>query len=69
MFLIESLIAAILVIIPAWRILRKAGFIPALSLLLIVPFLGGLCVMLMLAFAEWPALKRMTHKEIASTFE
>jgi len=69
MFLIEWLIAAILVVIPAWRILRKAGFVPALSLLLIVPLLGGLCVMILLAFAQWPALKRMTHAEIASTFE
>src|SRR5262249_25121331 len=51
------------------RILRKAGFFPALSLLLIVPLLGGLCVIVLLAFAPWPALKRMTHAQIASTFE
>jgi len=67
--LLIALVAAILVIIPAWRILRKAGFFPALSLLLIVPLLGGFCVMILLAFVPWPALKRMTHAQIASTFE
>ncbi len=67
--LIEWLIVATLVIIPAWRILRKAGFIPALSLLIIVPLLGSLCVMIVLAFVQWPALKRRTHADIASTFE
>ena len=69
MFLIEWLIIAILVIIPAWRILRKAGFIPALSLALIVPLLGWFCVLIVLAFVQWPALKRRTHAEITSTFE
>jgi hypothetical protein len=67
--LIEWLIIATLVIIPAWRILRKAGLIPALSLLLIVPLLGWFCVMAVLAFAPWPALKRATHADLASTFE
>lgn len=67
--LIEWLIIAILVIIPAWRIMRKAGFIPALSLLLIVPFFGWFCVVIVLAFVQWPALKRRTHADIAATFE
>lgn len=69
MVLIEWLVVAILAIIPTWRILRKAGFIPALSLLLIVPLFGGLCVIMILAFTQWPALKRRTHADIASTFE
>ena len=69
MFLIEWLIMTILVIIPAWRILRKAGFVPALSLALIVPLLGWFCVMIVLAFVQWPVLKRRTHADIASTFE
>ncbi len=67
--LVEWLIVAILVIIPAWRILRKAGFVPALSLLLTVPLLGWFCVIIVLAFVQWPALKRRTHADIASTFE
>ena len=67
--LILWLITAALVIIPAWRILRKAGFIPALSLLLIAPLLGWFCVVIMLAFVPWPALKRGSHADIASTVE
>jgi hypothetical protein len=63
------LIIATLVIIPAWHILRKAGFIPALSLLLIVPLLGWFCAIIVLAFVPWPALKRGSHADIASTFE
>jgi hypothetical protein len=67
--LIEWLIATILFVIPAWRILGKAGFPPALALLMIVPLLGNICVFVILAFAEWPALKRRTPAAIASTFE
>jgi hypothetical protein len=67
--LIVWLIIATLVIIPAWRILRKAGFMPPLSLLLIVPLLGWFGVMIVLAFVPWPALKRGIHADIATTFE
>jgi hypothetical protein len=61
------LIIATLVIIPAWRILRKAGFIPALSLLLIVPILGWFCVIIVLAFVPWPALRRRPYADVAAT--
>jgi hypothetical protein len=67
--LIPLLLLAVLVIIPAWRILRKAGFVPALSLALIVPLLGWFCVLIVLAFVQWPALRRPTNADIASTFE
>jgi hypothetical protein len=36
-----------------WRILAKAGFNGALSLLMLIP-LGGLVPILMLAFGRWP---------------
>ena len=67
--LVAWLIIATLIIIPAWRILRKAGFIPALSFVLIVPILGWFCITIVLAFVPWPALKRRTDAEIAATFE
>jgi hypothetical protein len=67
--LIEWLIATILFIVPAWRIMGKAGYPPALALLIILPFLGSLCLFIILAFTEWPALKRRTTAAIASTFE
>ena len=67
--LIPWLIMAIFVIIPAWRILHKACFVPAISLALIVPLLGWFCVLVVLAFVQWPSLKRPTNAEIASAFE
>lgn len=40
-----------------WRICAKAGFSGAMSLLLLIPGIGGLILILILAFGEWPALK------------
>jgi hypothetical protein len=69
LFLVEWIIATILVIIPVWRILRKAGFSPALSLFTVVPLLGPVGLLALLAFGEWPALARRAREDIASTFE
>jgi hypothetical protein len=44
-------------IIPFWQICRKAGFAPALSLLMLVP-VANVILPFFLAFAEWPALKK-----------
>jgi len=46
------LVCLIVVIVPFWFILKKAGFSPWLSLLYIVPF-GNLFLYYFLAFAEW----------------
>jgi hypothetical protein len=37
-----------------WRIFAKAGFNGALSLLNLVPGVGGLICMILLAFGRWP---------------
>jgi heme/copper-type cytochrome/quinol oxidase subunit 2 len=42
-----------IVMVPCWFILKKAGFTPWLSLLCIVPSLGTLVLLYLLAFAEW----------------
>jgi len=54
MALIPVIIAVclVIVIVPFWFILKKAGFSPWLSLLYIVPF-GNLFLYYFLAFAEW----------------
>jgi uncharacterized YccA/Bax inhibitor family protein len=39
-----------------WRILTKAGYHGALSLLMLTG-IGGLILVLILAFGDWPALK------------
>ncbi len=47
------LIAIIIVMIPCWMILKKAGFSPWLALLCILPSLGTLVLLYVLAFADW----------------
>lgn len=45
--------------LPFWFICKKAGFTPWLSLLIIIPF-GALILPFVLAFVDWPSLKRDT---------
>jgi uncharacterized membrane protein YhaH (DUF805 family) len=47
------LIGMIIIIVPTWFICKKAGFSPWLSLLCLVPSLGLLVLLYVLAFAEW----------------
>lgn len=49
------LASAILFLVPAWRIFTRAGFAPATALTVLIPFIGPLIAMAILAFAEWPA--------------
>ncbi|WP_109485565.1 hypothetical protein [Occallatibacter savannae] len=53
MMLVGYLIAILLFAVPSWFILKKAGFSPWLSLLCIVPTLGTVVLLFILAFAEW----------------
>lgn len=53
----EAIIGSILFVIPLWKICKRAGFPPALSLLACVPLLGILIVCAVLAFVEWPAAR------------
>lgn len=57
-----ALITLILVIVPLWRIFKRAGFNPFLSLLVIIPILGPIIVSCVLSFAEWPASKKVEGK-------
>jgi len=45
---------SLLVIIPTWRIFNRAGFSGALALFHLVPVVGQLVVMAILAFSTWP---------------
>lgn len=40
------------IIVPVWQIFRKAGFAPALSLLMVVP-LVNLALLYYIGFSEW----------------
>jgi hypothetical protein len=50
-------VVGLVTLVPYWKIFKKAGFAPALSLLTLVP-LVNVIVPFFLAFAEWPALKK-----------
>ena len=51
--LIGYVVTVALVLLPCWFILKKAGFTPWLSLLCLVPTLGVLVLLYVLAFADW----------------
>ena len=50
--IIYAVIVAI-VMVPCWFILKKAGFSPWLSLMCLIPSLGTLVLLYVLAFADW----------------
>ena len=52
---VVHLLVALLLIIPSWRILTRAGYAGALSLFHLVPVIGSFIVMAILAFGDWPA--------------
>jgi hypothetical protein len=54
-FVLGHILLSLLLIIPTWRIFTRAGFSGALSLLHLVPVVGILIVMAILAFSDWPA--------------
>ena len=47
----------LLLILPLWKIVGKAGFHPALSILICVPVVNVVMIYVF-AFIEWPTVKR-----------
>lgn len=47
----------LLLILPLWKIVGKAGFHPALSFLAFVPIVNVVMIYVF-AFVSWPSLKR-----------
>jgi hypothetical protein len=54
--LILLVFVPVLIVIPFWKIFRKAGFPGALSILVAIPF-AGLIVVYVVAYSDWPALR------------
>jgi len=52
-------VLAVVLVLPFWFICGKAGLSPWLSLIMLVPF-GAIVLPFILAFIEWPSLKRGT---------
>ncbi len=50
------LLAIAIVMVPCWFILKKAGFTPWLAMLCILPSLGTLVLLYVLAFADWKVM-------------
>ena len=53
-FIFQIIVLAILLLYPAWRIFSRTGFSPAIALVVLVPGVGLLIALGVLAFAEWP---------------
>ena len=49
-----TVLIALVLIIPTWRICTRAGFSGALALFHLVPLIGSFIVMGVLAFSDWP---------------
>ena len=56
---VHMLLVGLLLIIPFWQLFSKAGYSGWWSLLMVVP-LVNLVALYVLAFSNWPALKRRT---------
>ena len=54
------LIGIAIVLIPCWFICKKAGFSPWLSLLCLIPTVGILVLLYILAFADWKVVPAPT---------
>jgi hypothetical protein len=52
--IVISFAAGVLMIYPAWLILKRAGINPLFSLVLAIPVLGYLFLISILAFSTWP---------------
>jgi flagellar basal body-associated protein FliL len=50
------LFAIAIVMVPCWLILKKAGFTPWLALLCVIPSLGTLVLLYVLAFGDWKVI-------------
>ncbi len=57
--LIVGLIFFVLSIAAYYVIIRRTGYNPWLSLLILIPGLGGLIILCMLVFTEWPVQREV----------
>jgi hypothetical protein len=56
--LAQYLLYVALIIIPAWRILKRAGLNPAWAYLVFLPGLGPLAVIIILVYSDWPSYRK-----------
>jgi hypothetical protein len=56
-------LGVLLTVIPFWMICKKAGFAPALALLMLVP-VANIILPFYIAFADWPALRQRDARPV-----
>ena len=54
---IGYVIFVILLVFPLWRIFGRTGMNPMLALFLLIPVMGALICVLILALGRWPAIE------------
>jgi hypothetical protein len=60
--IVLGLIFGLLLLVPFWQIFKKAGYAPALSLMLLIPYVN-VAIFLWLAFSDWPVLKELRQRQ------
>ena len=60
--LVEYLLFTVVVGVPYWRILRRAGLSPYHGALVVVPLLGYLAIEIVLAFSHRPRTERLPER-------
>jgi hypothetical protein len=55
MLFAQILIIVIVLVIPLWRIFKRAGLNPAFALFTLIPLLGAVISLCLLAFMRWPS--------------
>lgn len=53
------IVALVFCLVPLWRIVKRSGMNPILSLLWLLP-VANIIFLWVFAYAEWPALRRET---------
>ena len=56
--LAQYLLYVALILIPAWRILKRAGLNPTWAYLVFLPGLGPLAVIIILVYSDWPSYRK-----------
>jgi nucleoside recognition membrane protein YjiH len=59
---VAAIVLTILLIIPLWQIFLRTGLPPVMSLLCLVPVIGPVVAMAVLALSEWPLLSPPPRK-------
>jgi hypothetical protein len=52
--LVRYLVGLALTAYPTWRIIKRTGLNQYWAALILIPGFGGLIILIMLAFSEWP---------------